>query len=120
MLRIASCLLVLSMTGCATGADPVTARDYTVHPGERITLAGPATLTYIGVAQDSRCPPKVQCIHAGSADVRLHYTGTDGDRDITLRTGEATTATVGARRLQLLDLAFGDAPALTVRIEPLP
>lgn len=79
-------LALLLSTGC-TGlprdvADPATAgRTLTVAdghsvqllPGDSARLADGSTLRFERVISDSRCPPDVQCIWAGDAQLLLHW-----------------------------------------------
>jgi len=88
-------------------------------PGQQIVLPDGATLRYLEVAADSRCPPGVHCIRAGDADVVFEFTDTaQASRRITVNTDPPALATIGKWQLRLLGLAFGTAPKVTVRIDP--
>lgn len=88
-------------------------------PGQQAVLPDQATLTYVTVAADSRCPPKVQCIRAGDADVVFELRPAGGEaRRFTLNLPEAPTAPVGAFTLRILALEFGEHPKATVQIDP--
>ena len=116
--RTAPWLLAALLAGCASTADSAAARDYTLHPGETITLADRATLTYTGVTQDSRCPPDVQCIHAGNARVLLRIGEMDDARDVAMPASTLGQPRQSGRwRVTLLRLAHGPAPAATLRVE---
>lgn len=110
-----------TLPGCASGdvraATP--GQPMTLQVGERVTLPGDAALRYVGVTTDSRCPPGVQCIRAGDADVAFEFTpagGTPVAVDVNIPESPATM--VGEWKLRLLSLEFGEAPAATVRIDP--
>ena len=115
-------LLTVAMLGCASGG---TARSvplgqpFTLQPGERVALPGDASLRYLNIANDSRCPPDVQCIRAGDADVLFEFVSTAGGaaEQVTLNTEKAPSASIGAWRLQLVTLEHGDAPRATVRVD---
>lgn len=116
-------LLGAGLAGCATGdaAAPATpGQSVTLQPGERIELPQQASLRYVEVTADSRCPPGVQCIRAGDAEVAFEFTpaGAAGPQAVRLNMPERTSTAVGDWQLQLLSLEFGDAPAATVRIDP--
>ena len=89
--------------------------------GERVMLADRANLRYIGVANDSRCMPDVQCIWAGDAEVQFEWSMGDATRTFSLHTGkDPKQQTLGERRLALVSLARGDAPEAHLRIERSP
>ncbi|MFC3551168.1 hypothetical protein ACFOLC_09065 [Lysobacter cavernae] len=122
--RVAALLVACAVTGCA--AAPPSSNtlsppgEITLQAGAQAVLPGQATLRYLGVSNDSRCPPQVQCIQAGDADVGFQYEA-DGQRvDVTLNTARATTRAIGPWSLHLLRLAHGPAPAVTVRIDDQP
>ena len=69
-----------TLPGCASG-DVRTAtlgQPVTLQVSEQIALPGDAMLRYVGVTADSRCPPGVQCIRAGDADVAFEFTPAGG------------------------------------------
>jgi hypothetical protein len=101
-----------SMRTLATGQSASMAQ------GETVRLPDGGTLSYQTVAQDSRCPPKAQCIRAGDADIAFVYT-TPGGSEVPVQPNlpEAPTKPIGAMTLTVEQLAFGDAPAVTVRID---
>ena len=92
-----------------------------IQQGETVRLPDGATLRYVTVTQDSRCPPDVQCIRAGDADIEFAFTPPGGTAT-TVRPNlpEAPTATIGAWRLTVEKLGFGGAPAVTVKIDAAP
>lgn len=115
--------IAMTLPGC-TGASPTRAtaplgQPIQMAPGERIALPDGATLRYVEVAADSRCPPGVQCIRAGDADVVFEFAqAAQAPRRLTVNTEPPATATIGKWQLRLLALAFGDSPKVTVQIDP--
>lgn len=106
------------LSGCASSGAVTTGRDFSLSVGQQIALSDGSTLRYAGVANDSRCPPDVQCIRAGDADVLFdHATHQGSTRRVTLNTERLRATTIGAWQLQLIDLAPGDAPRVTARID---
>lgn len=105
------------LSGCASG--PITpGHEFTLAVGQRVSLPDSANLHYIGIANDSRCPPQVQCVRAGDADVLFDFTPNDAATSrITLNTERNLSAAVGAWQLQLVELAPGDNPDATLRID---
>ena len=117
-LPIGSILLPLALlAGCATasGGGRMLAPGVpaTLSVGDTVALPDASTLTYVGVTSDSRCPPNVQCIQAGSAVLAFRH----GGHAFTLETGKSTTTDLGAWRLTLVSLDFSEPPKATVRIE---
>ena len=110
-------LPLVLLAGCATasGSGPGIApgTPATLSAGESVTLPDASVLTYVGVTSDSRCPPKVQCIQAGSAVVAFRH----GGHEFTLETGKSTTTDLGAWRLSLVALDFAAPPKATVRVD---
>ncbi|MGH8086136.1 MAG: hypothetical protein ACREPV_12840 [Lysobacter sp.] len=110
-----------TMPGCASG-DVRTAtlgEPMSLPVGERVSLPGDAALRYVGVTADSRCPPGVQCIRAGDADVAFEFTPAGGAPvAVNVNIPESPAAAVGEWQLRLLSLEFGDAPAATVQVDP--
>lgn len=123
MNRLASMFLLTAvMLGCAsggTGRSVPLGQSFTLQPGERVSLPGNASLRYLSIANDSRCPPGVQCIRAGDADVLFEFVPSAGGTtaQVTLNTENAPSAPIGAWRLQLLTLEHGESPRATVRVD---
>ena len=120
LLVLGSALLATTaLAGCATSPPRMVSGTPTVMaPGQHAVLPDRATLTYVTVGADSRCPPKVQCIRAGDADVVFEHRPAGGDaRRFTLNLPEAPTAPVGAFTLRILALEFGEHPKATVQID---
>lgn len=89
-----------------------------LSPGQQAVLRDNATLTYLSVAADSRCPPHVQCIRAGDADVVFEHRPAGGRAQrLTLNLPEAPSAPIGAFTLRILALEFGDQAKATVRVD---
>lgn len=110
-----------TLPGCASG-DVRTAtpgQPITLQAGERVALPGDAALRYVGVTADSRCPPGMQCIRAGDADVAFEFTPAGGaPTPVNLNAPEAPSALIGAWHLRLLSLEFGESPQATVQVDP--
>ena len=78
-------LLTLVLPACAsTGTTSALPAEATLTPGHRIALSDRAQLEYVGTFDDSRCPPDVQCIHAGDARVLLRIAENGDSRDVVL------------------------------------
>ena len=128
---IAACALSACASGTSSGGTGSTqessmrtiaaGESVSIRQGETVRLPDGATLRYVTVTQDSRCPPDVQCIRAGDADIEFAFTPPGGTAT-TVRPNlpEAPTATIGAWRLTAEKLGFGDAPAVTVKIDAAP
>ena len=123
MTRLASMLLfVAAMLGCASSGSAGNAalgQPFTLQRGESVLLPGDASLRYLDIANDSRCPPDVQCIRAGDADVLFEFVPVAGGApvNVTLNTERTTSAPIGRWRLQLVKLEQGDAPSATVQVD---
>lgn len=97
-------LILLLMLACASST-PTTplGEPFTLTPGNSVTVDG-VQITFVGVGQDSRCPPDVQCIWEGDAEVRLRVEA----EEVTLHTHGGTrypnSATVSGRTITLRDL----------------
>ena len=128
---IAACALSACASGTSSGGTGSTqessmrtiaaGESVSIRQGETVRLPDVATLRYVTVTQDSRCPPDVQCIRAGDADIEFAFTPPGGTAT-TVRPNlpEAPTATIGAWRLTVEKLGFGDAPAVTVKVDAAP
>lgn len=108
--------LLLALAGCAT-TSPRLPLDAELRPGERVELPGHAHLRYVGTFNDSRCPPDVQCIHAGDAEVRLQLERGDTAQDVLLRTSARWPTKADGWQISLLRLAHGAAPVVSLRVE---
>jgi len=89
-----------------------------MQQGETVRLPDGATLRYVDVPQDSRCPPNARCIRAGDADIAFEF-ATGGGPVATVKPNipEAPSKNMGAWRLTVLDLEFNEAPAVQVRVD---
>ena len=118
---------LLSMSACATqatGSNPggrmiEDGQTFTMHAGERVGFADSSALRYVRVTTDSRCPPGVQCIWAGDAEVAFEWTsGSGAVTTFSLHTGkDPKQQALGERRLTLVSLARGEAPDAELRID---
>ena len=118
MSRLLALCVIAALSGCASAGAATAGQEFTMSVGQQVSLPDAARLHYAGIANDSRCPPDVQCIRAGDADVLFDYAprGSVPAR-IILNTERARTSTVGAWQLRLVDLAQGPMPQATVRID---
>ena len=126
LLAVLVSIAAMTLPGCTTGAGTAPALAIApigvaipMTPGQRIALPDGATLRYLEVAADSRCPPNVQCIRAGDADVVFEFTDAAGSppRRLTVNTAPPATARIGPWQVRVLALAFGEAPVVTVQVD---
>lgn len=108
-----SSLVLAACAGMPATSWPVQS---TLRPGDSTTLPDRTRLQYVGTRNDSRCPPQVQCFHAGDAEVHLRTERAGVAHDLVLL---ASTSSLddGDLHIALVDLAFGDAPAATLRVD---
>ena len=65
-------------------------REFTLAPGESASIEDTGIgVRFTSVRSDSRCPVDVNCIHAGSAQVRITVVCGESQRDHELQTGGA-------------------------------
>ena len=121
---LAMTIAVGLLAGCATPGTPravAIGADVRLRAGVPVALPDRSTLVYRGLAEDSRCPREVQCIHAGS--VQVLFAHDDGRGPIALRIDAPRTrsARLGTRwRLELTDVAGATPRAVDLRIEAAP
>ncbi len=97
-------------------------QEFSMHPGEQVTFADHGNLRYVRVANDSRCPPGVQCIWAGDAEVAFEWTPATGTmQSFSLHTGkDPKQQTMGTRQLTLVSLDRGATPQAQLRVDMTP
>ena len=122
MIRHVATALVLSTlsmsAGCASRGSVKAGESFTLTPGTSAQLPDASTLRYVGIANDSRCPPKVTCIRAGDADVQFEHLSQAGPSvPVVLNTERTISAALGPWQLQLLNLAAGAQPQVTIRLQ---
>ena len=118
MSRFLALAALAILSGCASSGAVTTGQDFQLSVGQQVALSDGSTLRYAGIANDSRCPPDVQCIRAGDADVLFDHAPRQGSMHrVTLNTERLRIATIGVWQLQLINLTPGDAPRVTARIE---
>ena len=105
-LRPASWLILL--WGCAgTPTGVPLEQEFELAIDQRVPLdTTGATLRFVAVPEDSRCPSDVVCVWAGNARVLLRVHREDGEHTVTLNTTtEPRRATVAGFEIQLNDLS---------------
>lgn len=125
MSRLFAALLSLTaLSACASagaGSSGADGLDATLKPGEQVTLSDRSRLRYVGVSNDSRCPPNVQCIRAGDADANFEFAPASGAaQTLVFNTERATRLNAGAWTIELTALGQGDAPTATVKVSATP
>ena len=116
MSRFLALALLTILSGCASSGAMTPDQDFHLSVGQQVALPDGSTLRYAGIANDSRCPPDVQCVRAGDADVLFDHARQGSMHRVTLNTERLRATPIGAWQLQLIDLAPGDAPRVTARI----
>lgn len=127
-------LLLALLNGCAsqaTAADPgpatmpLTEQSLSLKLGAQAKLADGSHLTYVSLVNDSRCPPNVQCIWSGDAEIELRWEpkGSGAAKTFSLHThplqgkGETSMA-LGKLHVTLTDLERGIAPKASLTVGP--
>lgn len=116
--------LLSSLAACAS--TPATHKtlavgtSITLQQGERAALPDGSTIQYVGLAADSRCPEKVQCIWAGDADVSFMLASSDGaSRAVHLHTNsEPKSIRASGHTLTLEAVTRGSEARATIRLIP--
>ncbi len=123
-LAAAPLLAALTLAVCAGCSSPVRDgmpiapnQDFTLRPGERAMLSGQASVHYLGVANDSRCPPTVQCVWAGDAEVKPVFEQAGKATDVVLHSADPVPQPAGPWTLMLVGLEHGAVPAATLRLQ---
>ena len=116
-------LVACTMVSAGTASQSTTVNEgaeYTLRPGGQAALSDLGTLRYQRLVNDSRCAPDVQCIWAGDAEVAFEWLPEHGAKQsFSLHTGvEPRSQILGTRRLTLVSLTRGAAPAASVRVDP--
>lgn len=96
---------------------------FALSPGQSVALPDRGTLRYVGVKNDSRCPPERQCVWAGDAEVSFEWSaGGAAAQSFGLHTGfkDKSSKTLGGHTLSLVSLARGKAPEAQLRLDPAP
>ena len=130
-IRIGLAAVLLGLFGACTTvtADPRTGgnvindgQDFSMVPGGQVNLQDHSTLRYVRIVNDSRCPPGVQCIWAGDAEVAFTWVPASGPlQSFSLHTGkDPKSQAIGARRLTLAALARGASPQAELRVDATP
>lgn len=104
MTRIAALLTCLALTGCVTASTPEpqsAGAAVTLGVGETAPIAGTsASVRFLGVIEDSRCPTDTTCVWAGEVKVNLEILERSKDsRTVELKIGE--NAKAGSRVITL-------------------
>jgi hypothetical protein len=127
MTRLAAVLGITAVAACSgennvfdvpqysTAVRPV---DVVIVPGEEIVVDGLLRVTFLEVAEDSRCPIDALCVWQGNGAVVIGLRmGMGPTRSFTLNTSVAPRAvTHGGYTIGLLELT--PAPVSTARIDP--
>lgn len=118
---IAIPLLVLSACSTLPASGPPLADGdrFRMQPGTSLPIDGEGTLQYRAVVNDSRCPPGVQCVWAGDAEVAFVWRPQGGAADaFSLHTGKGDKShPIGNHVLVLAGLERGSAPAADLALE---
>ena len=119
-LAIAACANSAPMTAGTDSAARLTiAQPVTLSPGQTARLPDGSRLRYELVVGDSRCKPGVQCVWAGDAELRFSWLRSNAPAKVfSLHTElQPRTQVLGANTLRIVDVARGDAPAATLRLD---
>lgn len=122
----------LSIVEIATGKPPrlvrrrygspereaVAGADFEMGAGEQVSLGGLGMLRYDKLVGDSRCPPDVQCIWAGDADLQFSWMPNGGKAEsFSLHTGaEPRDRALAGYVLELKSLGRGDDPRAALKL----
>jgi hypothetical protein len=99
-LHLCALLLLPVLAACVTA--PIRPGSYPIKPEQSVDLAPNISITYDSFS-DSRCPPNVQCVWAGSLVFRFLLEGPAGTEEITLGPDrlEAAPKAMGGTKIAL-------------------
>ena len=106
LLPLCLALIVAACDGTTGPTTPID-QDFTLAPGERITVAGTSTrITFVRVDGDSRCPADALCIQGGDAVVKIEVDSSGGSREsLDLHTGSMAPVTYRDLIIALIQLS---------------
>lgn len=124
---LASLALTFVLGACAVptnvGIREADGATIALTPGQTASLANRGTLRYVRLVNDSRCPPKVQCVWAGDAEIALNWVPAKGAaRDLQLHFNAAagpSHADLDGRRVTFTALSRTGAQA-SLLVTPVP
>lgn len=98
--------------------EAVAGADFEMGVGEQVSLGGLGMLRYARLIGDSRCPPDVQCIWAGDAEIGFDWTPNGGKTEsFSLHTGsEPRDKALAGHVLELKSLARGGNPRAALKL----
>lgn len=111
-------LALAALAGCVSKGDAAPlGQPLVLSPGEQVKLPDSTLLRYLGVTTDSRCPPDVQCVRAGDANIAIGLAAHgEPTRSTTINTRDPE-ADIGRWHLRLLALGHGTLPQLTLQVD---
>ena len=89
-------------------------------PGKSVSVPEGGTLRYVGVKNDSRCPPERQCVWAGDAEVTFEWTAAGAAAEsFGLHTGfrDKASKQVGGHTVTLVSLDRGKSPQAQLKLD---
>lgn len=120
-MRLILLAAVLCLSACASAGEGRVLRSggtASLAPGDTVALPDRSTLRFVGLRNDSRCPPGVACIRAGDADVAFEHRDAGTVHEVVLNTERSTSAVLGAWRLGLVSVGAGADGPVEIRIDP--
>jgi len=118
-LLLAACAISPAASGARAVAD---GSSFPLAAGETVTLPDRGRLRYDRIVNDSRCPPDVQCVWAGDAEVAFTWTPAGGKAEtFSLHTGRGDKSrTLGTRSVTLESLERGANAAAQLKLDRAP
>ncbi|MDQ3040268.1 MAG: hypothetical protein M3R16_10805 [Pseudomonadota bacterium] len=124
---LASLALTILLGACAVptnvGMRAADGATIVLSPGQTASLANGGGLRYVRLVNDSRCPPDVQCVWAGDAEIALNWVPANGPaRDLELHFNAAAGpnhADLDGRRVTFTALSRSGAQA-SLLVTPVP
>ena len=123
--RVAAASVLLLLTvGCASappaGEGPLLApgRELVVAPGGSVSTPEGASVRFVGVRSDGRCPRGAECVWEGEAEIELAITDPSGRRGLEVATTRDPHSAVTVAGREILVVRLVPEPELERRIRP--
>ncbi|MDQ3288477.1 MAG: hypothetical protein M3Q42_09490 [Pseudomonadota bacterium] len=115
---LALSVVLTTLTACASHGDasPM-GQPLVLVPGQQVKLPDSSLLRFIGISADSRCPPDVQCVRAGDADVVVGLAAHGAPTRSTTINTQRPEADIGRWHVRVLSLQHGAMPQLTLQVD---